>query len=81
MQVSNSESTISGISQNQLPASLLSSETAVTERVGGKSYEASIQQTQGEYVAQVSGLPEITATGLSLGAAELNLGNRIDFLA
>jgi predicted RNase H-like HicB family nuclease len=49
--------------------------------VGGKQYSGSVDESDGQYTASVSGLPGVSATGPSVIAAENALNNRIDELA
>ena len=60
-------------------ASLVSQTYSTT--VAGKSYSASIQESNGEYVISVPNLPGATATASSAQAAENALNIKIDVLA
>jgi predicted RNase H-like HicB family nuclease len=47
---------------------------------GGKSYAATVEESDGEYTASVPGLAGATATGSSIVSAEMNLTTRVDEL-
>jgi hypothetical protein len=55
-------------------------ESAYVTSVGGTKYDASVLQSDDEFVASVPELPLATATGASLSAAESDLTARIDAL-
>jgi predicted RNase H-like HicB family nuclease len=48
--------------------------------VGGKHYSGSVEESDGEYTASVSGLSGASASGSSADAAENNLTTRINEL-
>jgi predicted RNase H-like HicB family nuclease len=52
-----------------------------TTTVAGKSYSASIQESNGEYVISVPNVPGATATASTAQAAENALNIKIDVLA
>jgi predicted RNase H-like HicB family nuclease len=52
-----------------------------TTTVAGKSYSASVQESNGEYVISVPNLPGATATASTAQAAENALTIKIDVLA
>jgi predicted RNase H-like HicB family nuclease len=54
--------------------------TDFSTTVAGKRYSGSVQESQGEYTASVSGLAGASATGTSIQAAENNLTTRINEL-
>jgi hypothetical protein len=48
--------------------------------VGGKQYSGSVEESNGEYTASVSGLSGANASGSSITGAENNLNSKIDEL-
>jgi predicted RNase H-like HicB family nuclease len=55
-------------------------DSSFSTTVSGKTYSASVEESNGEYVASVSGLAGASASGSSETAAENNLTTRIDEL-
>ena len=49
--------------------------------VDGQTYSGSVEESDGEYTASVANLPDASASGSSVEAAEDNLGTVIDALA
>jgi hypothetical protein len=68
-------------SQAQSSADLLAQSIHYSASIGGKTYDASIQSSAGEYVATIPNLPNITASGSSLLLAETNLDAKISLIA
>jgi hypothetical protein len=52
--------------------------TSYSTTVAGKQYSGSVQESNGEYTASVSGLAGASASGSSITAAENNLTTRIN---
>jgi len=64
----------------QSQVSLAEQSALYSASVGGRSYPADINFSQGQYVATVPDLPGISASGNTLIAAEHNLNTRISVL-
>ncbi len=81
MQISNASSIAANVAQEQSTANLVAQSTTYSATVGGKNYNADINESAGEYVATVPNLPGVSASGSSLQTAENNLDTRISEIA
>jgi hypothetical protein len=61
--------------------SQLISNISYSTTVAGKTYNANVTKSNGEYTAAASNLPGASASGSSVQAAENNLTTRISILA
>ena len=62
-------------------ASQLMSDVAFSTTINGKTYNADVTYSNGEYMADDSNLSGAEATGASVQAAENNLSTRIQVIA
>jgi hypothetical protein len=61
-------------------ANALTVDVGFTATVGGKTYDAAVTYSGGQYVANDATIPGAEATGTNMASAENNLINRIDAL-
>ncbi|MGA8302476.1 MAG: hypothetical protein WB873_02095 [Thermoplasmata archaeon] len=61
-------------------ANTLTVDVGFTATIGGKTYDAAVTYTGGQYVANDANIPGAEATGSNMTSAENNLINRIDAL-
>jgi hypothetical protein len=80
MQINSPSAIENSTAQAKSNASLLAQSTLYSASVGGKSYPASINLSDGQYVATIPQLPGVHAQGNTLLAAEHNLNARISVL-
>jgi hypothetical protein len=81
MQITRTPAIAANTAQAQSNADLLAESNNYTANVGGKTFNADLNLSAGQYVATIPDyLPPINASGSSLVQAENNLNARISLL-
>jgi hypothetical protein len=81
MQITSASAVAAQAAQAQNSADLLAQSIIYSPNIGGKTYNADLNLSAGEYVATIPNLPNISASGSSLILAENNLDAKISLLA
>lgn len=81
MQISGTSAVAASPVLARTQADLLAQSITYSPNINGKTYEANLSLSAGEYVATIPELPNVSADGSSLILAENNLDARIRLLA